>query len=288
MVQTETLKDILQFYADAGVDIALDEEPRNRLVVAAAPAPQPTSQNPVQIENTQSPQTVRHQNAHNVEPAQTPTQPNQIVLPHDSMLQDARARAASANSLDELMELQRAFEGCGLKKTAKTTVFEDGNRSAKIMLVGETPGRDEDMQGKPLVGRAGQLLDKMLAAIELDRNGVYIANILPWRPPGNRTPTTAEVELCKPFIVRQIELIQPEILVFLGGLSAKNLLETTDGILKLRGKWRTYSGAQIPALTTLHPATLLRHPAQKRLAWRDLLNLKKTAQDKGILLEAVD
>lgn len=284
MVQTETLKDVLQFYADAGVDIALDEAPRNRLVVAVTPAPQSTLHSSVQPENTvsQSPQTVRHQPPPIGEPAQ-PAQSGAITaIPHESSLQEARERAASATSLDELMELQKAYDGCGLKKTAKTTVFEDGNRQAKIMLVGEAPGRDEDMQGKPFVGRAGQLLDKMLSAIELDRNDVYIANILPWRPPGNRTPTSAEMELCKPFIVRQIELVQPELLVFLGGSSAKNLLETTDGILKLRGKWRTYSAAQIPALPTLHPAYLLRQPAQKRLAWRDLLNLKKAAQDKGI------
>lgn len=285
MAQTETLRDILQFYADAGVDIALDEAPRNRLVAAAAaPTPQPTLQNSAQPADTvpQMPPTVRHQQAPIGEPAQSGQSATSTAMPHDSNLQDARERAASATSLDELMELQKAYDGCGLKKTAKTTVFEDGNRQAKIMLIGEAPGRDEDMQGKPFVGRAGQLLDKMLAAITLDRNHVYIANILPWRPPGNRTPTAAEMELCKPFVTRQIELVQPELLVFLGGSSAKNLLDTTDGILKLRGKWRTYSSAQIPALPTLHPAYLLRQPAQKKLAWRDLLNLKKAAQEKGI------
>lgn len=285
MVQTETLRDVLQFYADAGVDIALDEAPRNRLIEVAIPDLQSATQKPAQSENTltQSPQTVRHQQPPNGESAQAARPVAEGVIPHEGILQVARELAASANSLDELMELQKSFDGCGLKKTAKTTVFEDGNRSAKIMLIGEAPRRDEDMQGKPFVGSAGQLLDKMLSAIELDRNDVYIANVLPWRPPGNRTPTSAEMELCKPFITRQIELFQPELLVFLGGLSAKSLLETTDGILKLRGKWRTYSAAQIPALSTLHPEYLLRQPAQKRLVWRDLLSLKNAATDKGII-----
>ncbi|MEP0522323.1 MAG: uracil-DNA glycosylase [Hyphomicrobiales bacterium] len=288
MVQTESLKDVLQFYADAGVDIALDKNPRNRLVAASVPAPQPIPQNSHQPNDTlsQTTQTVRSQKAPIGEPAQPAQSSAKIAVPHESGVQEAREHAASANSLDELKELQKAYDGCGLKKTAKTTVFEDGNRKAKIMLIGEAPGRDEDMQGKPFVGRAGQLLDKMLAAIELDRNNVYIANILPWRPPGNRTPTVAEMELCKPFIIRQIELAKPELLVFLGGSSAKNLLETTDGILKLRGKWRAYSTAQIPALPTLHPAYLLRQPAQKRLAWRDLLNLKNMAREKGIFPDA--
>lgn len=284
MVHTETLKDILQFYADAGVDIALDEEPRNRLVAASVPDLQPILQNSNQPAGTvpQSSQTVRSQQAPIGEPAQLSQPAAKVAIPHESSLQEARDQASSANSLDELMALQKAYDGCNLKKTAKTTVFEDGNRDAKIMLIGEAPGRDEDIQGKPFVGRAGQLLDKMLAAIELDRDDVYIANILPWRPPGNRTPTATEMELCKPFIIRQIELAKPELLMFLGGSSAKNLLETTDGILKLRGKWRTYSAAQIPALPTLHPAYLLRQPAQKRLSWRDLLNLKNVAREKGI------
>lgn len=284
MVQTETLRDVLQFYADAGVDIALDEAPRNRIVEVAIPDLRTPIQNTSQPESTltQSPQTVRHQQTPNGEPAQAAQPVAQNATPHETILQDARERAASANTLDELMELQKSFDGCGLKKTAKTTVFEDGNRNSKIMLIGEAPRRDEDMQGKPFVGRAGQLLDKMLSAIELDRSSVYLANVLPWRPPGNRTPTPAEMELCKPFITRQIELFQPELLLFLGGLPAKSLLETTDGILKLRGKWRTYSPTRVPALSTLHPEYLLRQPAQKRLVWRDLLNLKNAAKDKGI------
>ncbi|WP_306262470.1 uracil-DNA glycosylase [Pararhizobium sp. IMCC21322] len=273
MQHTETLKEVLQFYADAGVDMALDEAPHNRLV---APKPKAYS-----VAAVVQPDPAQQSAAATPSPASTP--PAAETKSHDVNVQEARTRAASAASLDELMTLLSEYEGCGLKKTATNTVFEDGNRDARIMLVGEAPGRDEDLQGKPFVGRSGQLLDKILAAVGLDRTNVYIGNVLPWRPPGNRTPTNAEMELCKPFITRQIELMNPDLLVFLGASSAKNLLETTDGILKLRGKWRSYSKAEIPVLPTLHPAYLLRQPAQKRLVWRDFLNLRKAAIQKGIL-----
>jgi len=145
------------------------------------------------------------------------------------------------------------------------------------MLVGEAPGRDEDLEGLPFVGRSGQLLDRMLAAIGLDRQSVYIANVIPWRPPGNRTPTPQETEICRPFIERQIELANPKVLVTLGGLSAKLLLNAAEGVLRLRGNWKTHvtaTGTKIPAMPTLHPAYLLRNPAHKKLAWRDFLEVK--------------
>lgn len=273
MQHTETLKEVLQFYADSGVDMALDEAPHNRLVAPNHKA------DPVAV--VMQPDPVQQSAAAAPSPAFTP--PPAEAKSHDVYIQEAKTRAASAASLDELRALLTEYEGCGLKKTATNTVFEDGNREARIMLVSEAPGRDEDLQGKPFVGRSGQLLDKILAAVGLDRTNVYIGNVLPWRPPGNRTPTNAEMELCKPFITRQIELMNPDLLVFLGASSAKNLLETTDGILKLRGKWRSYSKAEIPVLPTLHPAYLLRQPAQKRLVWRDFLNLRKAAVEKGIL-----
>ena len=146
------------------------------------------------------------------------------------------------------------------------------------MLVGEAPGRDEDIEGRPFVGRSGQLLDRILVAIGIDRSSAYIANVIPWRPPGNRTPTPQETEICRPFIERQIELANPKVLVTLGGPSAKVLLNTTEGVLKLRGNWRvhrTQSGVEIPVMPTLHPAYLLRNPAHKKLAWRDFLAVKK-------------
>lgn len=177
-----------------------------------------------------------------------------------------------------------AFDGCNLKFTAKNLVFADGNPNAAVMLVGEAPGRDEDLEGLPFVGRSGRLLDQMLAAIGLDRTSAYIANVIPWRPPGNRTPTPHETEICRPFIERQIELVKPKVLVNLGGPSAKTLLNTTEGILRLRGNWRvhtTASGIAIPAMPTLHPAYLLRTPAHKKLAWRDFLEVKAKLRALG-------
>jgi len=191
----------------------------------------------------------------------------------------ARALAAQARTLDELEAALGRFDGCALKQTATTTVFADGARAARVMIVGEAPGADEDRQGKPFVGRAGQLLDRMLTAIGLSRDdSAYIANILFWRPPGNRAPTQAEKAACLPFVERHIALKAPDYLVLLGGPSAKTLLGRSEGVLKLRGRWFPYSSpelaAPIPALVTLHPAFLLRQPKQKRQAWRDLLALK--------------
>ena len=164
-----------------------------------------------------------------------------------------------------------------MKATATRLVFADGNPQAKLMFVGEAPGRDEDIEGLPFVGRSGKLLDLMLAAIGLDRSKVYIANIVPWRPPGNRTPTPQEQQICLPFILRQIELADPDILVCLGGPSAQALLGIKDGITKTRGRWFNFQTGkrQIRALATFHPAFLLRSPLQKRFAWRDFLAIKK-------------
>ncbi len=180
-------------------------------------------------------------------------------------------------ALDDLRAALAVFEGCALKGTATQLVFADGNPQAKIMFVGEAPGRDEDIEGLPFVGRSGKLLDRMLSAIGLDRSSVYIANIIPWRPPGNRTPTPQESQICLPFIQRQIELVDPDILVCLGGPSAQTLLGIREGITKMRGRWFSYHTGkrEIRAMATFHPAFLLRSPLQKRLAWRDFLAIKK-------------
>jgi len=185
---------------------------------------------------------------------------------------------AQIRTLAELKALVAAFEGCALKRTAKSLCFARGRDDARIMLIGEAPGRDEDLKGKPFVGRAGQLLDRMLAAIGLSESQVYITNTVYWRPPGNRTPTPEEVEACAPFLARQIELLSPDVLVLLGGAAAKNILGVAEGIMRLRGKWLSYScaGRDIATLPTLHPAFLLRNPEHKRLAWRDLLMVKET------------
>jgi DNA polymerase len=188
----------------------------------------------------------------------------------------ARSAAREAATLDDLAATLATFDGCGLKATAKNLCFYRGATRARLMLIGEAPGRDEDLEGRPFVGRAGQLLDKMLAAIELTERDVHITNIVYWRPPGNRTPTPQEAQVCRPFLERQVELVAPELIVLLGGAAAKHVLEVADGIMRIRGKLREIEigGARATAIATLHPAYLLRTPAAKRLAWRDLLAIK--------------
>lgn len=193
-------------------------------------------------------------------------------------IDDARALAASCQSLEAIETALSTFDGCALKETAINLCFADGNPNASVMLIGEAPGAQEDRQGKPFVGPSGQLLDRMLASIGLDRTKVYITNVIYWRPPGNRTPTAAEIAICQPFLERQIELIQPKLMVFVGGIAARALLGVTQGVTKLRGKMMTYQiadGPEIPALVMFHPAYLLRQPAQKRLSWRDLLKIRE-------------
>ncbi|MHA1558818.1 MAG: uracil-DNA glycosylase [Alphaproteobacteria bacterium] len=185
---------------------------------------------------------------------------------------------SSIKTLDELKQALKFCE-CSLKHTALNTVFGDGNIKSSIMFVGEAPGADEDRIGRPFVGQSGQLLDRILKAINLDRSKIYISNIIPWRPPGNRTPTTQEISLCQTFIERHIELIAPKILILLGGVAAKALLKTTEGIMKLRGVWKMYKTAnnetEIPTLATFHPAYLLRSPTQKALIWQDFLAIEE-------------
>ena len=195
----------------------------------------------------------------------------------------AREAAATAETLDALRATLAAFEGCNLRHTATNLVFADGNPAARVMFVGEAPGMEEDLQGLPFVGRSGRLLDLMLKAIGLDRASAYIANVIPWRPPGNRDPTPQETEICRPFIERQIALVDPDFLVLLGKASAQQLLKTNMAITRLRGQWRPYHTGrrEIRAMPTLHPAYLLRQPLQKRLAWRDLLALKKAMEVAG-------
>lgn len=219
--------------------------------------------------------------------AQPPARPAVAAAPDliapSQGAQDAWDAATAAETIDDLRARLDAFDGCALKFTATNTVFADGSPDAHVMLIGEAPGVDEDRQGLPFVGASGQLLDRMLDGIGLSRNkqgadGVYISNILFWRPPGNRNPTTAEIAACLPFVHRHIALVAPKALVFLGGTAAKTMLDRKEGIMRLRGKWYdlTLPGLDrpIPALPTFHPAYLLRSPAQKREAWCDLLSLK--------------
>ena len=210
----------------------------------------------------------------------TPSSPSQTAAQQQispPLIEPAGDELAAITSLDALRVALERLEGCALKNTAGNLVFCDGNPGARVMIVGEAPGRDEDRVGLPFVGAAGQLLDRMLASIGLDRSAVYITNLLPWRPPGNRTPTAEETRLLLPYLRRHIQLAKPEYLLILGGSSAKALLGTKDGILKLRGVWRDVDfgdGATRPTLCSLHPAYLLRSPAQKRLSFDDLLSLR--------------
>jgi uracil-DNA glycosylase len=255
---------LLAFYLEAGVDCALGDTPVDRLAEPesapaalreAAPAfiprPMPAPTTPV----------VR---------AEAPPAPEAAIA-------SAREAARTAPTLEALRELMQNFDGCALKSTATQLVFADGNPKAHVMFVGEAPGRDEDIEGLPFVGRSGKLLDRMIGAIGLDRTKVYIANVIPWRPPGNRTPTPQETQICLPFIQRQIELVDPDVLVTLGNPSTQTLLATREGIMRTRGKWFDYdTGSRvIRALPTFHPAYLLRSPAYKRFSWQDLRAIAK-------------
>lgn len=201
----------------------------------------------------------------------------------DAAVSSARSEALRAKSLAELEAILARFDGCSLKATAKSLVFYRGAEKARLMFIGEAPGRDEDQEGKPFVGRAGQLLDKMLAAANLAEAEVHITNIVYWRPPGNRTPTPQEAQVCRPFLERQVELVAPDIIVPLGGAAAKHLLDVADGIMKLRGRLMpiTVGRHQARAMATLHPAYLLRTPAAKRQAWRDLLSIRSLLDGGG-------
>jgi uracil-DNA glycosylase family 4 len=213
-------------------------------------------------------------------PAQVPAReaPRRFpTTPPDAAALSARQAARKAATLDELRSVLESFDGCALKATAKSLCFFRGRADARVMIVGEAPGREEDLAGKPFVGRAGQLLDKMLAAIGLTEDDVHITNVVYWRPPGNRTPTPQEVQICRPFLERQIELVAPDVLMTLGGPAATALLGIEGGIMRARGRWRELEagGRKVPAMPTLHPAYLLRTPIGKRLAWRDLLAIQE-------------
>lgn len=215
--------------------------------------------------------------------------PTSVLNPHahdNDHIGRAMEIARACSTLAELKAALEAFEGCALKQFASTTVFADGNQDARIMFIGEAPGFEEDKTGLPFVGKAGKLLDKMLAAIGLDRTTAYIINVLPWRPPDNRNPDLAEVAKCIPFLRRHIELHAPNIMVLLGGSPLKHVLGKAEGILSTRGKWLEYhvGGRMIPVMPTLHPAYLLRQPGHKKLAWRDLLLIKhKIEENHGLV-----
>jgi uracil-DNA glycosylase family 4 len=262
-----TVAQLLAFYLEAGVDCALAEAPSNRLADPdIAPAPRPSESAPSQPVRSLSTAVP----AARGEPAPAP----------EAAIQSAREAARTAPTLEVLRELLENFDGCALKSTATRLVFADGNPQARIMFVGEAPGREEDIEGLPFVGRSGKLLDRMIAAIGLNRGNAYIANVIPWRPPGNRTPTPQETQICLPFIQRQIELVNPDVLVTLGNPSTQTLLSTREGIMKTRGRWFDYDTGtrMIRAMATFHPAYLLRSPSYKRMSWQDLRAIAKALE----------
>jgi uracil-DNA glycosylase len=246
----------LDWYRDMGADEAIGDHPRDRFapLAPASPAVPP------------------------LPPRRAMEPPPALALAPAAAEQSAREIAAACASLPELEAALAAFDGCALKETAISLCFADGSAAAEVMLIGEAPGGEEDRRGKPFVGPSGQLLDRMLATIGLDRSSVWITNLIFWRPPGNRAPTSAEIATCLPFLERQIELLRPKVIVFLGGAAARALLGLQEGVTRLRGRKLAYplpDGGSIPVLITFHPAYLLRQPAQKRLAWRDLLQLQR-------------
>ena len=270
----QAARELLAFYREAGIDALLEETPLDRFAgesATAAPAPRTDSARPPPERRAGA--TGGALFAREPEIVSRPA----LALPPESAVIAAREAAKSAATLTQLRAMLERFEGCALRTTATQLVFADGNPQARVMFVGEAPGRDEDIEGLPFVGRSGKLLDRMMAAIGLDRSSAYIANVVPWRPPGNRTPTPQESAVCLPFTLRQIELADPDILVCLGSPSTQTLLNSKDGILKTRGRWMPFHTGtrEIRAIATLHPAYLLRQPVQKRFAWRDFLAIKK-------------
>ena len=262
----DELEALLRWYVEMGVDVAVDAAPHDRFAENATAAAKPE---PPRVEQLAAPPGLPGLAA--------PAIVGIASLSADGAARSAREVAAAATTLDELKAALDAFEGCGLRTTATRLAFADGEPRGRVMAVGEAPGAEEDRQGRPFSGRSGQLLDRMLAAVGLDRSQVYIANVVPWRPPGNRTPTPQEVAICRPFIARQIELADPDVLVCLGGPAAQSLLGSKEGIMRLRGRWAEYDTGRrvVKALPMLHPAYLLRQPAHKKLAWADLRALRK-------------
>jgi DNA polymerase len=268
----EAARALLDFYAEAGVDALVGEMPLDRLSVQVDLAPATS------VEQTP-------ERAPDMRPRSAPGPETNFAgaapAAPDIAVMAAREAARSAASLVELREILSKFEGCALRATAKQLVFADGNPQARVMFVGEAPGREEDLEGLPFVGRSGKLLDLMIAAIGLNRTTAYIANIIPWRPPGNRTPTPQESQICLPFIRRQIELANPDVLVCMGGPASQTLLGVKQGIRATRGRWFDFHTGtrEIRAIATYHPAYLLRTPLEKRFSWRDFLAIKKALSE---------
>lgn len=277
---------LLRWYVDAGVDECVGDEALDRYALSArllAEAQARRAQAPAA--RPAAPPRAAPPGAARQAPPPPAAGPVQRSLGHAQEMRSAAALASEAKSLEALHAALERFDSCPLKVTASNTVFADGNAQADIMVIGEAPGAEEDRQGLPFVGASGQLLDAMLKSIGLSRQTFYITNVIPWRPPGNRKPTPQEVGMCLPFIQRHIELVDPKVILMVGGLSASSLTARNEGITKLRGKWFEYASPglshPVPAIATFHPAYLLRSPQMKKLAWRDLLTLRQRMRELG-------
>ncbi len=277
---------LLHFYADAGVEWLLEDEPVDRIAEfaqqqAARANRQPQQQVPAAQQQTQIQGDSAPAQQAKVAPgraAPPPPRPSStpVAIPDDQAIAAARFAADSARSLDELKSAMEAFGSCNLKHGARSTVFASGNASSGIMVIGPMPNADDDRDGMPFSGRQGQMLDRMLAAIGLSRDTVLLSNAVPWRPPGNRTPSPAEMEICRPFIERQIALVEPKLMLLLGNFTAKCLIGGDASIFSMRGSWRdvTVGNTTVSTLASLHPQDLMAAPANKALAWQDLLVFK--------------
>ena len=280
---------VLRWLIEAGADEAVSEAPVNRFAQTQSISLGSPSTPLPSASRTPSPSRGEGKDrervaASTVAPTMTSSSAQAVSL--STAPGAARALAQSCTTLAELKTAVMNFEGCELKRSATNTVFADGDPSGRIMLIGEAPGRDEDLQGLPFVGRAGKLLDRMLAEIGLDRRKVYITNVLNWRPPQNREPSPEEAATCLPFLHRHIELADPKLMILLGAVSVRHVLGLTEGITRVRGKWNLYQSVAldraIPVMPTLHPAYLLRQPAAKRLAWRDLVAVAEKMGELGL------
>ena len=284
MLDREAAADLalmLAWYRDMGVDAAVGEVAIDWLSRGDRPPgadfAAPASETAAATAPVRGPATAEAERRPHASPPLPPQRKIAATEP-DAAVSAARAAVQSARNLPELEAILAKFDGCSLKATAKNLCFYRGAETARLMIIGEAPGREEDQAGKPFVGRAGQLLDKMLAAIGLGEADVHITNVVYWRPPGNRTPTPLEAQVCRPFLERQVELVAPELLLLLGGAAAKHIFDVPEGIMRIRGKLRDVEiGAHATkGLATLHPAYLLRTPIAKRMAWRDLLLARQT------------
>ena len=290
---TANWEDLIRFYAESGVDSALNDAPVDRFAEAAALAaaqpkrvaqPNNTTRNNAAASAGNAQQAPRQNPAspaNQQQRAQQAPAPAQASIAPEVLLEEARKLAGSTDNLDMLQQAMAGFDGCRLKFTAKNICFADGSANADLMVIGDTPGRDDDLEGIPFSGPAGHMLERILAAINLKREQVYLANTLPWRPPGNRPATPLELDLCRPFLDRQIELVAPKVIVALGDPAAKALTGSREPIYKLRGNWHsltTAGGQTVAIMPSLHPDYLLRTPAQKRFAWEDWLMVKMRLQ----------